>query len=314
MRFLASLRRSTVMKTAPSCDRPCPAQHRSSTRGQYHSLSFAMLTVATFLPGCATVPAVQGNRLSSYEGLTPSDGKLTKSKLMVRKEQVLAAKTINIAPTVFPSTIAPKLSGEQRALVANVVNRALCISLSDRFQVVMPYEPADLTVRATVTRATETDEIAAGASAAASLSTSFIDMGTNVPIPIPRIPYGLGDLAIEAEAVDAAGRQQAAMLWGRGAGVFFSSPRASKASDAYELASAFGDDFGHLLVKGETPFKSMEINIPTWQKVNSNIGLAPKYAACEAYGRAPGIAGMAGAKIGLPPEWTDNGPRSSAKP
>src|SRR5689334_15995631 len=103
MRFLASLRRSTAIKTAPSRDQTSPVEHRSSMRGQYHSLSFAMLTVATFLPGCATVPAVQGNRLSSYEGLTPSDGKLTKSKLMVRKEQVLAAKTINIAPTVYPS-------------------------------------------------------------------------------------------------------------------------------------------------------------------------------------------------------------------
>ena len=258
------------------------------------------------LGGCATVPAVQGNQLSSYDGLSPSDGKLTKSKLMVKKENVLAAQTINIANTTFPSTLAPKLTGEQRLLVANAVNRALCISLSDRFRVVTPDEPADLTVRATVTRATETDEIAAGVSAAASISTSFIDMGTSVPIPIPRIPYGLGDLAIEAEAVDPSGRQQAAMLWGRGAGVFFSSPRVSKSADAYELASAFGDDFGHLLVKGETPFK-MNMNLPTWQKVNSNLGLAPKYAACEAYGRSPGVAGLVAENLGLPPEWTDKG-------
>ncbi|WP_441276537.1 DUF3313 domain-containing protein [Tardiphaga sp. 172_B4_N1_3] len=301
------------MKTAKFRERLGPIVDSEKIRPN-SSLPFAMLAIATILPGCATTPAVQGTRLSSYEGLSPSDGKLTKSKLMIRKEQVLAAKTINISPTIFPSTIAPKLSGGQRVLVSNTVDRALCISLSDRFRVVLPTEPADLTVRATVTKATETDEVAAGVSAIGSLSTSFIDMGTNVPIPIPRIPYGLGDLSIEAEAIDASGRQQAAMLWGRGAGVLFSSPRASKASDVYELASAFGDDFGNLLVKGETPFKSMNINIPSWQKINSNIGLAPKYAACETYGRSPGLVGMAGAKIGLPPEWTDNGPRASVRP
>ena len=313
MRLLASARQSAAPITATSYDRHGLIDGLA-TRRRHSSLPYTMLAVLTLLPGCATTPAVQGSRLSSYEGLPPSDGKVTKSKLMVRKEQVLAAKTINIAPTAFPAAISPKLSGEQRALVSNTIDRALCISLSDRFRVVLPTESADLTVRATVTKATETDEIAAGVSAVGSLSTSFIDMGTSVPIPMPRIPYGLGDLSIEAEATDGAGRQQAAMLWGRGAGVFFSSPRASKASDVYELASAFGDDFGHLLVKGETPFKSMAINIPSWQKINSNVGLAPKYAACEAYGRAPGLVGMAGAKIGLPPEWTDTGAKTAVQP
>jgi hypothetical protein len=273
-----------------------------------------MLAIVSFLPGCATAPLVRGAGLSSYDGLTPSDGKITKSSLHVRKEQVLAAKTINIAPTAFSPTVAPKLSNEQRALVANAVNRALCVSLSDRFNVVAQDAPADLTVRAAVTQATETDEVAAGLSAATSIGTSFIDMGTNIPIPIPRIPIGLGNLSIEAEAVDPSGRQQAAMLWGRGATAFFSSPRASKASDAYELAAAFGDDFAHLLIKGDSPFKTTGVNIPSWQKVSSAMGFAPKYIACESYGRSPGIAGLVGGKLGLPPEWTDSGPKMNPKP
>ena len=201
-----------------------------------------MLAMVSFLPACATAPLVQGVGLSSYDAMTPSDGLITKSRIHVKKEQVLAARTINILPTAFPPTVAPKLSNQQRDLVANAVNRALCISLSDRFRVVTPYEPADLTVRVSVTQATETDEIAAGVSAAASIGMNFVDLG--VPVPIPRVPIGLGNLSIEAEAIDPWGKQQASMLWGRGATAFFSSPKASKASDAYDLAEAFGDDFG----------------------------------------------------------------------
>ncbi|WP_275190626.1 DUF3313 domain-containing protein [Bradyrhizobium sp. CSA112] len=272
----------------------------------------AMLAIVSLLPGCATAPLVQAGGLSSYDGLKPSDGKVTKSRLHVRKEQLAAAKTINIAPTAFPPNVAPTLSNEQRVLVANAVNRALCVSLSDRFKVVTPDVPADLTVRAAVTRATETDEVAAGISAATSIGASFVD--TSVPIPVPRIPIGLGDLSIEAEAIDRSGRQQAAMVWGRGAAAFFSTPRASKASDAYDLAGAFGDDFANLLNKGESPFEGVGIDIPSWDKIGSKMGLAPKYAACENYGRAPGIAGLVGGKLGLPPEWTDDGPKVARKP
>lgn len=312
MRFVVKFRRSTAIRIT-SRGRRRPTDGDASSKGILHPLPVAILA-ATLLQGCANTPAVQGTRLSSYDALTPSDGKLTKAKLMVRKDQVMAAKTINLSPTVFPATIAPKLTSAQRALVANAVDRAMCISLSDRFRVVHPTEPADLTVRATVTKATETDEVAAGVSAVGALSTSFLDMGTNIPIPIPRVPYGLGDLSVEAEAIDATGKQQAAMLWGRGAGVFFSSPRASKAGDAYELAGDFGDDFGHLLVEGETPFKFGGIKLPSLQKVSSNLGLAPKYPACEAYGRAPGLVGVASGQLGMPPEWTDSGPRASARP
>jgi hypothetical protein len=273
-----------------------------------------MLAMAGLLPACATAPLVQGVGLTSYDAMTPSDGLLTKSRLHVKKEHVLAAKTINILPTAFPPYVAPTFSNEQRDLVANAVNRALCVSLSDRFNVVMPYEPADLTVRAAVTQATETDEIAAGVSAAASIGMSFVD--TSVPIPTPRLPIGLGNLSIEAEAIDSHGMQQASMLWGRGATAFFSSPKASKASDAYDLAKEFGDDFSSLLFKGQSPFEDGGISVPSlpsWHKISSKMGFAPKYAACESYGRSPGLIGKVGDKLGLPPEWTDSGAKQAAR-
>lgn len=269
-----------------------------------------LLATISLLPACAPAPLVQGVGLSSYEAMTPSDGLITKSRINVNKEQVLAAKTVKIIPTAFPPTIAPKLTNQQRDLVANTANRALCVSLSDRFTVVAPDEPADLTVRASVTQATETDEVVAGVSAAASIGMNFVDMG--VPVPTPRIPIGMGNLSMEAEAIDTSGHQQASMLWARGANAFFSSPRASKSSDAYELADAFGEDFGYLLVKGESPFGDSGIDLPSWQKMNSAMGLAPKHAVCERYGRYPGVAGLIGGQLGLPPEWTDKGAKQVA--
>ena len=285
-----------------------------SARAQRFSIALVLTILATLLPGCATAPLVQGAGLSSYAELKQSDGKITKSRLVVKKEQVATAKTVNLAPTAFPPNVAPTLSNAQRALVANAVSRTLCIGLSDRFTVVAPGVPADLTVRASVTRATETNEVAAGVSAATSMGASFVKTGIDVPIPVPRVPIGLGELSIEAEAVDSAGRQQAAMVWGRGATVFFSTPRVSKAGDAYELAEAFGEDFSKLLNKGQSPFEGFSIDIPTLEKVGSNMGLAPKYAACEAYGRSPGIAGFVGGQLGLPPEWTDDGAKVARAP
>ena len=287
---------------------------RRPLRAPFGSAPLVALALAGLLSACASAPLVESGGLTSYAEMTPSNGIVTKSRIHLEKAPVLAAKTVAILPTVFPPQAAPKLSNKQRELVANAVARGLCIGLSDRFKVVTPDEPADLVVRTAVTQATETNEVAAGVSAVASLGTSFIDFGAPVPIPIPRIPIGLGSLSIEAEAIDANGRQQAGMLWARGAGAFFSSPKASKASDAYDLAESFGEDFAALLVKGKSPFEGVSFDVPSFQKLNSAAGLAPKYAACERFGRAPGVGGFVGGQLGLPPEWTDGGAKQGAPP
>ncbi|MGU3494384.1 DUF3313 domain-containing protein [Xanthobacteraceae bacterium A53D] len=269
-----------------------------------------LLAALAALPACGSNALVQGTSLSSYDAMEKSDGLVTKSKFNVHKDDVLAAKTVRIIPTTFPAAVAPGLTQQQRELVANTVNRALCVSLSDRLRVVGPERPADLTVKATVTHVTETNEAAAGLSAAASIGSNFIH--TAVPVPVPRIPVGLGSLSMEAEAVDESGKQQASMVWARGADALFSTARASKLSDAYELADAFGDDFGDLLVKGKSPFNDNEVELPSWQKLNSAMGHTPKYAACERYGRYPGVVGVLGGQLGMPPEWTDRGAQGTA--
>ena len=237
---------------------------------------------------------------------------LTKSRVHVNKDKVLAAKTIRIMPTAFLKSASPMLSDSQRKLVANTVDRALCIGLSDRFQVVASDTSADLTVHAVVTNAATTDEMAAGASQVAGIAPAVLGIRAFVP----RIPVGLGSLTVEAETQSREGKPQASMIWARGADSFTSSPRVSSAGDAYDLATAFGNDFSQLLVTGNSPFGAMP-NTPSLQKISATFGGKAKYAACEAFGRAPGVTGMVAGRIGMPPEWTDdgaapaNGPRPS---
>jgi len=264
----------------------------------------------TLLSGCASAPMTRGGSLASYDNLTQSDGLLAKSLVRVNKDDVLAAKTIRIVPAAFSQTASPTLSQEQRKLVANTIDRSLCVGLSERFQVVALDQPADLTAYARVTQAAPTDEVAAGASKVVGIVPTVL--GAGVPVPVPRLPIGLGSLTVEAEVRDQASRQQAAMIWARGANSFTSSPMVSSAGDAYELASSFSDDFSKLVVTGATPFgKTPEL--PSFDKIGASFGGKPKYAACEAFGRNPGLVGMAAGKLGLPPEWSDKAPATTGQ-
>jgi hypothetical protein len=255
--------------------------------------------------GCASAPLDQAGSLQSYDNLTPSDGMLARSLLRIDKNDVLAARTVRIIPTAFS---APAGSGpftpEQRSLVTNAVDRTLCAGLSERLQVVSAWAPADLTVHAVVTHVAPTDTVAVGVSKGASVAKSVLLPG--VPVPVPRIPIGLGSLSIEAEARDQQGTQKAAMVWARGANAFLNSGRVSEEGDAYTLAAAFGDDFSQLLVTGKTPFGGLP-SLPPIERLGALLGGKPKYPACKAFGKHPGLVGMIGERVGVPPDWTDDG-------
>jgi len=262
-------------------------------------------TLGLMTSGCATAPLERSGSLVSYDNLTPSDGLLTKSQVRISKADVLAAKTARIEPTAFTAAAASQpFSDKQRGLIKNAVNRAMCFTLSERFRIVAPTEAADLNVRAVVTHIAPTDATAAGVSKVASVVPSVVAPG--VPIPVPRLPIGLGSLSVEAEARDRSGSQKAAMIWARGANSFTSPPRVSTDADAYDLAGAFGDDFGKFLVTAESPFGKVS-EPPSIDRLKAALGGAPKEAVCEAFGRAPGLPGLIGERIGLPPDWTDQG-------
>jgi len=267
--------------------------------------------------GCATAPLEPTGSLTSYNSLVPSNGPLTKTRLKFNGDAILQAKTARILPTSFSGAAAQSdLTEIERSLVSNAIDRALCVGLSDRFDIVPPAELADLTVHAVITHVGLTDKVAAGASKVISIATTVVTkLLVSIPVPAPslRIPVGLGGLSVEAEAIDRTGVQQAGLLWARGADIFTSKPTVSAASDAYDLAAAFGEHFSQLLVTGTDPIKAFPVP-PSMQRIGFAMGLAPKYAACEAFGRSPGAAGAVGEALALPPDWTDKGAPVSPPP
>ncbi|MDE1993512.1 MAG: DUF3313 domain-containing protein [Rhizobiaceae bacterium] len=255
--------------------------------------------------GCASAPLDQAGSLVSYQGLQQSDGMFAKSKLRVDKDAILAAKTVRIDPTTFAiGARLDTITEDQRKLVANAVDRYMCIGLGDRLEVVPYSQPADLTVHAVITHMDPTDEKAVAASLGAKIAKTVLLPG--IPAPVPRIPIGMGTLSVEAEARGSSGQQVAAMVWGRGANMFMGNARASKSGDAYELASDFSNDFSKMLITGRSPYGSMS-GLPSVDRIKALSGGAPKYAACEVFGRAPGLSGMISAAVSAPAEWTDKG-------
>lgn len=255
-----------------------------------------MLAIA----GCASMPLKEGGTLSSYDRLGAPKGTLSKTRTYVDGAGLESMKTARIAPTAFASSMPSHDDTEaDRVLVANAINRALCIALSDRYQMLPADQVADLTVRAVVTDIVPTNKTMAGVSTAVTLGTSVV-----LPVGVPRLPVGLGGLSVEAEAVDGAGVQRAAMVWARGANSIQNKPRVSEVGDAYGLAAKFGDEFSRMLETGKEP-GGLDLSLPSWQRLRSWFGGKPKYEACDAFGRAPGLMGVAADKVGAPPEWTD---------
>ncbi len=253
--------------------------------------------------GCSTVPLKEGGTLTSYSDLGTAKGTLSTRRLYIDGPHMADVETVRIVPTTFSAGAASRVTSEaDRTLVANAMDRALCVALSDRYQMVSADMPADLTLRSVVTEIVPTNKTAAGVATAVTFGTGFV-----LPVGVPRLPFGLGGLAVEAEAVDGAGRQRAALLWARGANSIQDSSRVSEVGDAYGLATKFAGDFSAMLISGEEP-KAVDVSLPSRHRVQSWLGGEPKHAACEAFGRAPGLMGAVASNFGAPPEWTDGGP------
>lgn len=253
------------------------------------------------LSGCTSVPLDEAGSLSSYSRLGQVEGQVSKSRIFADKTALLGASSVAILPTRISTAAAASVHdpAEER-LVSNALDRALCIGLSDRYSVVRPGERADLTIHATITRIVPTGKVAAGVSKVATLGSSAV-----LPVGVPRLPIGLGGLAVEAEAVDSTGVQRAAIVWSRGANSITNSPRISEIGDAYGLAGTFADEFSEMLIKGKRE-AGANLNLPSAQKLRSQLGGAPKYEACEAFGRSPGVGGFVAGAVGAPPSWTDS--------
>jgi len=269
----------------------------------------------TGVAACGTVLLNQTGSLTRYDRLERSTSTATEARLFVDRPALQHAKTVRIVPTAFPANVdgSAPLTPADRRLIANAADRALCYDLSLRYDIVQSRD-ADLTVRAQITRVEPTSLIGAGGTIAGSAAVTVASqLGVGFAegigrIPIPRLPIGLGSLTVEAEALDRRRVQRAAMVWGGAANSFTSQPRFSAASDPYDLAGDFGQDFGYLMATGDDPFTAPN-TLPNWNRIRVTVlGEAPLDPDCEAFGRAPGIDGILGDYIGLPPEYTDKGP------
>jgi hypothetical protein len=264
------------------------------------------------MAGCTSMPLIESGTLTSYGNLGPAKGKFgKKQRLYVDGQQLAQAKTVRIIPASFSFNAASRVKLEtDRALVSNALDRALCVALSDKYEIVPASQRADLTIRSVVTDIVPTNKGVAAAATVASVGGGFA-IPNDIPlIGIPRIPFGLGGLAVEAEATDSSNVQRAAMMWSRGANFIQDKPRYSEVGDAYGLATRFASDFSRTIIKGKEP-KMLDVSVPSTQRVRSWLGGKPKYAACEVFGRAPGLVGKVAGNYGLPPQWTDKKPVTS---
>ncbi|MFK3779858.1 DUF3313 domain-containing protein [Agrobacterium sp. NPDC089420] len=271
-------------------------------------VALATLPFAIIMSGCASVPLKEGGTLTSYAQLGPAKGKFTKSRTFVDAKGLAAVKTVTIVPTAFSFTAASRVPSEKdRVLVSNALDRAVCIALSDKYRIAAFGQPADMTVRAVITDLVPTDKTMAGVSTAVSLGTNLV-----LPVGVPRLPVGLGGLAVEAEAVDHAGVQRAAAVWSKGANSLADNARVSEIGDAYGLAADFANYFARIVVTGKVS-DGLDISIPSGHRMRSALGGKPKYAECDAYGRSRGLQGMVADQFGAPPEWTDRQARAAAR-
>lgn len=266
--------------------------------------SFA-LVLSVLSAGCASVSLREGGTLTSYQRLKPSDGTLTKSRQFVDRAALAAARSVTLVPTRVADNARGEFNAEQLALVTNAVDRALCRELTRRYRL-MPVG-GDLLVRAVVTGMTRTDTTAAGVSVVANVGGSVVSAITGVPVPLPRLPLGLGSLAVEAEAQGLDGTQKAAFLWARGADAITTKARLASEADAHTLATEFAADWAKLLVTGRDPIADPMPMPPSAQTIGEYLGGAPQ-SVCAAFGQHPGLGNTIGSAIGLPPSWTDDGP------
>nr|CAD6436471.1 hypothetical protein REQ54_03948 [Rhizobium sp. Q54] len=276
--------------------------HASSNR----LATILMAGIVLAATGCTTMPMEESGTLTSYSNLGAQKSKLGKKRrLFVDGDYLSQVRTVRIIPASYTFVAASKVkTPADRSLVTNALDRALCVALSDRYHLVPPDRQADLTVRSVITDIVPTNKRVAAAATVVSVGGGFA-LPENIPVVgVPRIPFGLGGLSVEAEAVDSRNVQRAAMMWGRSANFLQDKPRYSEVGDAYSQATKYASDFSRLLIKGREP-RMLDLSLPSGHRVRSWFGGKPKYEACEAYGRAPGLPGALSAKFGLPPQWTD---------
>jgi hypothetical protein len=195
---------------------------------------------------------------------------------------------VRVADGAHGSAISPK----QAIIVANNAGRALCKKLAPYVELLTETSSGSLQVQLVVTAITPTSSAAAGASWALSNLVQ-------IPLIPTRMPAGLGGLSIEADIRDASG-QVAMMRWARGANAATQEAKMSVISDAWELAEAFGNEFGKTVLDTDMKKRGVQRD-----RVPSATARANRELCVARYGRIN--LARRGASM-LLPILTDEGP------
>lgn len=198
--------------------------------------------LALLATGCAANGLQQADTLSDYGNLQTSERRLLQVREWVDPQALLAVDTIYIPQAgIVPGVV--ENSGVDPVRFNRVVGKltqTMCRRLArGGFEITADPALASHQLRMNITGFETTNPVSAGASRL---------IGFAIPGPLsPRIPIGIGALAVEGEMLDSGNTQIAALIWSS-RNHLVSSGGFSEIGDGYDLAQVFADSFGDIIV------------------------------------------------------------------
>jgi Protein of unknown function (DUF3313) len=263
-------------------------------------MKLSTLTLLFFIfstmAGCSTAPKVANTKfLSDYEKLSShKEKKHYSDRRFVDTANIENAKSISLTRTEYADVVLPEsINQNQIGIIANSIDRELCIGFSSYYEIVDEGQTADLNLRSNLTAIRATGKGMATLSAIA---------GNVAPVWI-RPPAGLGALAAEAELLDSTKQQRAAIVWTRGARSLNEGESISSIGDAYQLADTFAADVIKLVVGKRKKMKDAK----ALKDKNREVCLAR-------YGKNKLLGTAAGFLLPMSPESKDAGRPSNQTP
>lgn len=214
----------------------------------------AAIVAALALGACAST-TTQSGFLTNYEGFQKREDTV-RAAIAGRSDAaaLLPVRRISIEKTTFaPGADVGWMSAGEREMLLRELDAQLCFELTERYE--LAADAPEARVRAAVTAARPTGRVGSVASAAADFF---------IPGPIGlRVPGTLGALAAEAEMLDPAGKQLAAISWNRVATpVGTDSPSLSRIGDALQFAEPFADEAAKVMAAPDAPGRKLEAPDP----------------------------------------------------
>jgi len=218
----------------------------TTTRSAPAARILILAAIVLSAAGCQSRPAASSGYLTSYAGL-PS-AKNGKSSAYRRDDMASdAIQEVFIQPAQIDPDIETELSPKEKAMVLHEVDRQICFEVSERFVIAQSPSPQAGTIRTAIIRLQSNSRVGSVAAAA-------IDFVNPLPMVNFRVPASTGGLAVESELLAPGGRQVAAVLWSKTAGVIGrTKPSLSRAGDALQLAEPLGDKLAKAFATEDRP-------------------------------------------------------------